>query len=94
MGAVEEATRAELDNLRVEAVSPGLAAVALRLAEALDAIPADDAPTSQAVVADKLTAVMTKLRALAPVQEKGDAVDDIARQREKRRADARQQQSG
>ncbi|WP_455360011.1 hypothetical protein [Streptomyces sp. SYSU K21746] len=90
MDDVEEATRAELDNLRVEQVSPGLAAVAVRLAKALDAIPADDAPTSQAVVADKLTAVMTKLRALAPIGEEGDAVDELTAQRAKRRAEAQE----
>lgn len=91
---IANAVRAELDQLGVICVSPGLAAVAISLAEALDEIPAGDAPTSKAVVADKLTTVMTKLRALAPAKEEGDAVDDIARQREKRRADARQQQSG
>ncbi|MFF3128518.1 hypothetical protein ACFVRD_41045 [Streptomyces sp. NPDC057908] len=85
----------ELDKLGVTSVSPGLAAVAVKLADALDAIESSDAPTSQAVVADKLTTIMTRLRALAPVQSKGDAVDDVAEQREKRRAEARkQQQSG
>ncbi|MFB7548585.1 hypothetical protein [Streptomyces sp. NPDC056154] len=76
-------------------ISPGLVAVALKLATALDALESGDAPTSQAVVADKLATILARLRALAPVQEEGDAVDDISRQREKRRADAQQrQQSG
>ncbi|MER7814073.1 hypothetical protein [Streptomyces sp. NPDC096153] len=85
---IADEIRAELDELGVVSVSPGLAAVAVSLAEDLDAIPAGDSPTSKAVVADKLTALMVKLRALAPVKEEGDAVDDISRQREKRRAEA------
>ncbi|GAA2929773.1 hypothetical protein [Streptomyces enissocaesilis] len=93
---IADAIRAELDQLGVIVVSPGLAAVAINLAEALDEIPTGDAPTSKAVVADKLTAIMTKLRGLAPVQAKGDSVDDIAEQREKRRSEARRrsEQSG
>ncbi|MDV5147189.1 hypothetical protein R1T08_24180 [Streptomyces sp. SBC-4] len=87
---IENEIRDELDNLGVTSVSPGLSAVALKLAKALDSIQDGDAPTSQAVVADKLHALMVRLRALAPVQEKGDSVDDIARQREKRRAEARE----
>jgi hypothetical protein len=92
---VSESIREELDKLGVTSVSPGLAAVAVKLAEALDAIDASDAPTSQAVVADKLATIMARLRALAPVQEEGDGVDDITRHREKRRAKLlEQQQSG
>jgi hypothetical protein len=37
---------------------------------------------------------MSDLRKLAPVGEKGDTVDDIAEQRAKRRAAAREQASG
>jgi hypothetical protein len=92
---IADKVREELDNLGVTSTSPGLAAVAVRLGEALDKIDPSDAPTSQAVVADKLATIMARLRALAPVQSKGDAVDDVAEQREKRRAEARkQQQSG
>jgi hypothetical protein len=80
--------RAELDILAVTSVAPGLAAVALKLAGALDALEPGDAPTSQAVLADKLATIMARLRTLAPVQEKGDTVDDITRQRDKRRAEA------
>ncbi|MER5678680.1 hypothetical protein ABT081_17235 [Streptomyces sp. NPDC002238] len=90
---IAKEVRDELDKLAVTSVSPGLCAVALKLAAALDALESSDAPTSQAVVADKLATILARLRTLAPVQEEGDAVDDIARQREKRRADA-QQQSG
>lgn len=85
---IADEVRSEIDQLGSVAVSPGLCAVAVRLAQALDAIPIDDAPTSQAVIADKLTAVMTKVRALSPPMVKGDAVDDIGEQREKRRREA------
>ncbi|MFD9225342.1 hypothetical protein ACFWDI_36280 [Streptomyces sp. NPDC060064] len=88
--SIADEIRDEIDQLGAAKSTPGLAAVAIRLAQALDAIPIDEAPTSQAVVADKLTAAMTKLRALAPVKEEGDAVHDIARQREKRREAAAQ----
>ncbi|MGW4050806.1 hypothetical protein ACWENA_08230 [Streptomyces sp. NPDC004779] len=86
---VADSVREELDNLAVTSVAPGLASLAMKLAAALDALDARDAPTAQAVLADKLHAVMVRLRGLAPVQEKGDSVDDIARQREKRRDEAR-----
>ncbi|RSS59794.1 hypothetical protein [Streptomyces sp. WAC01280] len=81
--------QAELDLLAVAEVAPGLAAMALKLAEALDALEARDAPTAQAVLADKLHALMVRLRALAPIQEQGDAVDEFTREREARRAEVR-----
>jgi hypothetical protein len=77
-------------ELGADQTSPGMAAVARSLAKAIDE---SDAPTAKAVVADKLRAIMADLRRLAPVEMKGDAVDDIAEQREKRRAAARQQAS-
>ncbi|WP_406144176.1 hypothetical protein [Streptomyces anulatus] len=84
---IADKVRAELDNLAVTSISPGMAAVAIRLAEALDAMDAGDAPTSQAVVADKLATIMTRLRAVAPVKsEEGDVVDAVGRKREERRA--------
>lgn len=86
MVAVE--VRAEIELLNAAVAAPGLAAVAIRLAEALDAIDIGDAPTAQAVLADKLTAAMAKLRAFSPPVVEGDAVDDIAEQRKKRRAEA------
>jgi hypothetical protein len=82
---------AELDDLHAGETSPGMAAVALALAEAMDET---DAPTAKAVLADKLRPIMADLRKLAPVESKGDAVDDIAEQRAKRRAAARQQAGG
>ena len=82
---IEDQIREELDKLGVTSVSPGMSAVAIKLAAALDAIPSGDAPTSQAVVADKLAAVMTKLRALAPPATEGDVLDDLADRRAQRR---------
>ncbi|WP_346167074.1 hypothetical protein [Streptomyces javensis] len=88
---MEDATRAELDQLHVGAESPGLAEVALKLARQLDET---DKPTSAAVVARELRGLMADLRKLAPVDEGEDTVNDIARQREKRRAAAREQAAG
>jgi hypothetical protein len=82
---------AELDDLRADETSPGMAAVALALAEAIDV--AESLP-EKATGADKLRSIMNDLRKLAPVESKGDAVDDIAEQRAKRRAAAQQQASG
>ena len=83
MGAVTDAINAEIEQLRVEELSPGMAELATSLARSVDEA---DAPTAKAVAARELRAVMADLRKLAPVGEEGDAVDDIARQREKRRA--------
>ncbi|UPT41779.1 MULTISPECIES: hypothetical protein [Streptomyces] len=91
---IADEVRSELENLGVTSISPGMAAVAVRLAEALDELPAGDAPTSQAVVADKLATIMARLRTLAPVKSEGDSVDDIARQRDKRRAEAQSRATG
>lgn len=81
----------ELEDLHADETSPGMAAVALDLAKAIDGT---DAPTAKAVAARELRSVMADLRRLAPVGEKGDTVDDIAEQRKKRRAAAREQASG
>ncbi|MFD4557598.1 hypothetical protein ACFWP5_25295 [Streptomyces sp. NPDC058469] len=89
--SVHEMITEELDHLRADQTSPGMAAVARSLAKAIDD---SDAPTAKAVVADKLRPIMADLRRLAPVEMKGDAVDDIAEQREKRRAAAREQAAG
>jgi hypothetical protein len=91
MGAVTDAINAEIDQLRVTDLSPGMAELATSLARSVDEA---DAPTAKAVAARELRAVMADLRKLAPVGEEGDAVDDIARQRERRRADAQAKRSG
>jgi succinylarginine dihydrolase len=89
--SVADKILAELDDLHADETSPGMAAVALALAKAIDET---DAPTAKAVLADKLRPIISDLRKLAPVGEKGDTVDDIAEQRAKRRAAARKQAAG
>lgn len=89
--SVADKIATELDDLHADETSPGMAAVARDLAKAIED---SDAPTAKAVVADKLRSIMADLRKLAPVGEKGDTVDDIAEQRAKRRAAAREQATG
>lgn len=89
--SVVDQISAELEDLHAHETSPGMAAVALDLAKSLAAT---DAPTAKAVVADKLRSIMADLHKRAPVESKGDTVDDIAQQRAKRRAAAREQASG
>ncbi|WP_405794099.1 hypothetical protein [Streptomyces sp. NBC_01506] len=81
---IADEIRAEIEQLNAETVAPGLAAVAIRLAEALDQIPVGDAPTAQAVVSRDLLATMGKLRALSPPDVKGDVVDELAGRKARR----------
>lgn len=74
--------RDEIDQLRAAELSPGMAAVAIALAEKFDAT---EAPTSAAVVARELAGVMKTLRANAPAGEEGDVLDDLAARRAARR---------
>jgi hypothetical protein len=92
LGAVATAIKEEITALRVSHQAPGMTALALSLARAVDASAKN--PGGKAVAARELRAVMRELRALAPVEAEGDAVDDVAQQREKRRAAARQQAAG
>lgn len=80
--AVADDIRKELDQLGATAVAPGLTAVALDLAEAIDST---DAPTSKAVVARELSALMVKLRTLANPSTGRGTVDDLKRKRAERR---------
>lgn len=89
--SVADQIAAELDALHAEETSPGMAAVALDLAMAIDST---NVPGAKAQAAAQLRPIMADLRRLAPVESKGDAVDDIAEQRKKRRAAAREQASG
>jgi hypothetical protein len=73
---------AELEELNAHQTTPGLAAVAIELARAFDGT---DAPTSRAVVARELAALMKTVRALAPVKAEGDKLDDLSARRAKRR---------
>jgi hypothetical protein len=91
MGALTDAITVELHDLSGHRTAPGLAELALSLARSIDET---DAATSRAVAGRELRAVMADLRKLAPVESKGDTVDDIAEQRAKRRAAAREQASG
>ncbi|MFJ8791407.1 hypothetical protein [Streptomyces sp. NPDC102462] len=91
MGDVRDKIAAEIEQLRADETSPGLAQVAVRLAESMDN---DGGLTGLANAATALRSVMTELRKLAPVESKGDAVDDIAQQRAKRRAAALEQAAG
>ena len=91
MGAVTDKITEEIDGLRVDEIAPGLAQVAISLAQSIDE---PGGPTGKANAARELRAVMNDLRRLAPVDVKGDAVDDIAEQRKKRRAAAREQAAG
>lgn len=84
---VADEVRAELDLLGAAAVAPGLTAVALDLAAAIDST---DAPTSKAVVARELSALMVKLRTLANPTTGRGTVDELKR----KRADRRQRAQG
>ncbi|MFD0256432.1 hypothetical protein ACFVGX_36635, partial [Streptomyces sp. NPDC127113] len=57
------------------------------------AIDSTNVPGAKAQAAHQLRSIMGDLRRLAPVETKGDAVDDIAEQRAKRRAAAQRQAS-
>lgn len=92
LGVVASAIKEEIISLHVEDRAPGMTALALSLARAVDASAKN--PGAKAVAARELRAVMRELRALAPVESKGDSVDDIAQQRAKRRAAAREQAAG
>ncbi|MEW1551559.1 hypothetical protein [Streptomyces tsukubensis] len=82
---IADEVRTELERLGVTGIAPGLAAMAVSLAQSLDSIAIGDAPTSRAVVARELHAVMVRLRGLAPAAEEGDALDDLAARRAARR---------
>ncbi|MEV5163849.1 hypothetical protein AB0K66_04370 [Streptomyces werraensis] len=92
LGTVANGIKEEVANLKVDDQAPGMIALALSLARAVDSSAKN--PAAKAVAARELRAVMKELRAMAPIGEEGDAVDDIARQREKRREEARKRRSG
>ena len=76
-------TNDEITALGVVDAAPGMSALALTLAEALDRC---EAPTSAAVVARELRATLLELRKIAPPAEEGDALDELAKRRAERRA--------
>ncbi|MFC7892693.1 hypothetical protein [Streptomyces sp. NPDC057381] len=83
MGFVSEAVAAEITQLGVGDRAPGLAELAESLARSVDE--AVDQPSAKAAAARELRAVMKDLRALAPAQAEGGALDDLAAKRAKRR---------
>ena len=83
MGAVTDKITEEVASLRVDEIAPGLAQVAVSLAESIDE---GGGATAKANAARELRAVMNDLRKLAPVESKGDGVDGIAGNRADRRA--------
>jgi len=92
LGLVASAIKDEIADMNVEDHAPGMTALALSLARAVDTSAKN--PAAKAVAARELRAVMRELRALAPVESKGDAVDDVAEQRDKRRTAARERAAG
>ncbi|MFZ3569429.1 hypothetical protein ACNYS0_20985 [Streptomyces sp. BH034] len=79
----EPKTLAEIEELGVAQLAPGLSEIALSLARQLDEC---EAPTSAAVVARELRATMLELRKIAPAKAAAaDPVDELMKQRKKRR---------
>lgn len=83
MGAVADKITAEITGLRVAEIAPGLAALAVSLAESVDE---PGGPTAKSNAARELRAVMDDLRKLAPVAAEDDRVDELTKKREARRA--------
>ncbi|MFF7290727.1 hypothetical protein [Streptomyces griseorubiginosus] len=76
-----EATSAEIEQLRVGDIAPGLAQLALTLATTLDG---KDGATAKANAGRELRAVLESLRKLAPVAAETDRVDELAKKRDGR----------
>lgn len=83
MSTVAGAITAELEQLRVIDSAPGLAQLAVTLAQSVD-VPGN--ATAQANAARELRAVMNDLRKLAPVASEDDGVIKLSKKREERRA--------
>ena len=84
MATVVDAITAVIEQLRVRDLSPGLAQLAVSLAESVDM---PGSPTAKANAARELRAVMEDLRKLAPVQAEMDWVDELAVKKEQKRED-------
>ncbi|GGZ53185.1 hypothetical protein GCM10010328_30000 [Streptomyces rubiginosohelvolus] len=82
-GSVCRATESELAALGIDPASNAAAAAAVRLAKELDS--ARDAK-EVAPAARELRQAMTVVRAMAPVQERGDKVDELLARRAARGA--------
>jgi hypothetical protein len=81
---IADEVRAELEILDATRTSPGLAAVAIRLAAALDAVESGDSLTSQASVARELATILARLRTQSTSTSKGGALDELTGRREER----------
>ncbi|MFZ3558155.1 hypothetical protein [Streptomyces sp. BH055] len=86
MSANADATAAEIDQLGVGEIAPGLAQLAVTLAESVDE---GGNQTALANVGRELRTVMETLRKLAPVKVENDDVDQLLHQGEERRVRAR-----
>ncbi|MEU9380010.1 hypothetical protein AB0D38_02920 [Streptomyces sp. NPDC048279] len=88
LGTVASAIKEEINSLRIDDEAPGMIALALSLARAVDASAKN--PAAKATAARELRAVMRELHARAPVGKEGDTVDELQDKREERRKAARE----
>ncbi|MFF9324033.1 hypothetical protein ACF1AY_04870 [Streptomyces sp. NPDC014776] len=86
MASNVEATREQIDRMRVADREPGLAQLALTLARLMDG---EDGATAKANVGRELRATLEALRKVAPVAAEQDRVDELARKRQNGRIRAR-----
>lgn len=86
MGPVEEATRAELGRLPEKLAGSALAASAIGLAAGMDG---QNSLTSKSMASKAHMEILTKLRELAPPEERKDGIDQLAQRRTARRARAK-----
>ncbi len=86
MGANADATAAEIDQLGVGSIAPGLAQLAITLAESVDK---GGNQTALANVGRELRTAMETLRKLAPPKVENDDVDQLLHQGKERRVRAR-----
>ena len=84
-GSVESAVRLDLKGMGKDLEGSGLAAVAVAMAQQIDA---DNSATSKSMCAKALQDILSQLRALAPARAERDRIDDLADKRNRRRATA------
>jgi hypothetical protein len=73
---------AEIEKRDPKLAQSGLAALALKLAEEMDA---NNSATSKSMCAKSLMETLDRIRALAPAEETEDKVDDLSARRAARR---------